>query len=49
MAAASGRSSSGDVRDRFDASTVPVRDVAKGLARLQKAGGRIAVQVADGF
>jgi NADPH:quinone reductase-like Zn-dependent oxidoreductase len=31
------------------ASTIPVRDVAKGLARLQKAGGRIAVQVADGF
>jgi NADPH:quinone reductase-like Zn-dependent oxidoreductase len=31
------------------ASTIPVRDVAQGLARLQKAGGRIAVQVADGF
>jgi len=31
------------------ASTVPVRDVARGLAQLQKAGGRIAVRVADGF
>ncbi|HEX7602867.1 MAG TPA: zinc-binding dehydrogenase, partial [Polyangiaceae bacterium] len=31
------------------AATVPVRDVAKGLAQLQKAGGRIAVRVADGF
>jgi NADPH:quinone reductase len=31
------------------ASTIPVRDVAKGLAQLQRAGGRIAVQVADGF
>jgi NADPH:quinone reductase-like Zn-dependent oxidoreductase len=29
--------------------TIPVREVAKGLARLQSAGGRIAVQVADGF
>jgi NADPH:quinone reductase-like Zn-dependent oxidoreductase len=31
------------------ASTIPVREIAQGLARLQKAGGRIAVQVADGF
>ena len=31
------------------ASTIPVRDVAQGLAQLQKAGGRIAVRVADGF
>lgn len=31
------------------ASRIPVRDVAQGLARLQKTGGRIAVQVADGF
>ena len=31
------------------ASTIPVRDVAQGLARLQKAGGRISVRVADGF
>jgi NADPH:quinone reductase-like Zn-dependent oxidoreductase len=31
------------------ASTIPVRDVAKGLARLRTAGGRIAVRVADGF
>ncbi len=31
------------------ASTIPVRDVAKGLAHLQKAGGRISVRVADGF
>jgi NADPH:quinone reductase-like Zn-dependent oxidoreductase len=30
-------------------STIPVRDVAKGLAQLQKAGGRISVRVADGF
>jgi NADPH:quinone reductase-like Zn-dependent oxidoreductase len=30
-------------------STIPVRDVAQGLLRLQKAGGRIAVRVADGF
>jgi NADPH:quinone reductase-like Zn-dependent oxidoreductase len=30
-------------------STIPVRDVAKGLAQLQKAGGRTAVQVAGGF
>ncbi len=30
-------------------STIPVRDVAKGLAQLQKSGGRVAVQVADGF
>jgi NADPH:quinone reductase len=31
------------------ASIIPVRDVAKGLAHLQKAGGRISVRVADGF
>jgi NADPH:quinone reductase-like Zn-dependent oxidoreductase len=31
------------------ASTIPVRDVARGLAQLQKAGGRICVQVASGF
>jgi len=31
------------------ASTIPVRDVAKGLKDLMKAGGRIAVRVADGF
>lgn len=31
------------------ASTIPVRDVASGLARLQKTGGRIAIRVADGF
>jgi len=31
------------------ASTIPVRDVAKGLKQLQKSGGRVAVQVADGF
>jgi NADPH:quinone reductase-like Zn-dependent oxidoreductase len=31
------------------ASTIPVRDVAKGLLRLQRSGGRIAVQVAGGF
>jgi NADPH:quinone reductase-like Zn-dependent oxidoreductase len=31
------------------ASTIPVREVAQGLARLQRAGGRIAVRVADGF
>ncbi len=30
-------------------STIPVRDVAAGLARLKSNGGRIAVQVADGF
>ena len=30
-------------------STIPVRDVAQGLARLQRSGGRIAVRVADGF
>jgi NADPH:quinone reductase-like Zn-dependent oxidoreductase len=30
-------------------STIPVRDVGKGLLHLQKTGGRIAVQVADGF
>ena len=29
--------------------TIPVRDVAKGLAEIQKAGGRVSVQVADGF
>jgi NADPH:quinone reductase-like Zn-dependent oxidoreductase len=31
------------------ASTIPVRDVAKGLLQLRSAGGRIAVQVAGGF
>jgi NADPH:quinone reductase-like Zn-dependent oxidoreductase len=31
------------------AATIPVRDVAKGLAQLQRSGGRIAVRVADGF
>lgn len=31
------------------AATIPVRDVAQGLVQLQKAGGRIAVQVAGGF
>jgi NADPH:quinone reductase-like Zn-dependent oxidoreductase len=31
------------------AATIPVRDVASGLAQLQKTGGRIAVQVAGGF
>jgi NADPH:quinone reductase-like Zn-dependent oxidoreductase len=31
------------------ASTIPVREIAQGLSRLQKAGGRIAVRVADGF
>jgi NADPH:quinone reductase-like Zn-dependent oxidoreductase len=31
------------------ASTIPVREIAQGLAHLQKAGGRIAVRVADGF
>jgi NADPH:quinone reductase-like Zn-dependent oxidoreductase len=31
------------------ATTIAVRDVAQGLAQLQKAGGRIAVRVADGF
>jgi NADPH:quinone reductase-like Zn-dependent oxidoreductase len=30
-------------------STVAVRDVARGLAQLQRGGGRISVQVADGF
>jgi len=30
-------------------STIPVRDIAAGLARLQKGGGRIAVRVLDGF
>jgi NADPH:quinone reductase-like Zn-dependent oxidoreductase len=30
------------------ASTIPVREVAAGLRRLEKAGGRIAVRVADG-
>jgi len=29
--------------------TIPVRDVGKGLLEVQKAGGRVAVQVADGF
>ena len=31
------------------ASTIPVREVAQGLAHLQEVGGRIAVQVAGGF
>ncbi len=31
------------------ASTIPVREVAEGLARFQKAGGRVSVTVADGF
>jgi NADPH:quinone reductase-like Zn-dependent oxidoreductase len=31
------------------ATSIPVRDLAKGLAQLQKAGGRISVRVADGF
>jgi NADPH:quinone reductase-like Zn-dependent oxidoreductase len=31
------------------ASTIPVRDIAQGLARLHKAGGRIAVRVEGGF
>jgi len=31
------------------AATVPVRDVAKALAQLQRAGGRVAVRVAGGF
>jgi NADPH:quinone reductase-like Zn-dependent oxidoreductase len=31
------------------ASTVPVRDIAKGLAQLQKSGGRISVRIAGGF
>lgn len=31
------------------AATIPVREIAQGLAQLQKAGGRIAVRVADGF
>ncbi len=31
------------------AATIPVRDVAKGLAQLQSSGGRISVRVADGF
>jgi NADPH:quinone reductase-like Zn-dependent oxidoreductase len=31
------------------ASTIPVREVGEGLRRLEKAGGRIAVRVADGF
>jgi NADPH:quinone reductase-like Zn-dependent oxidoreductase len=31
------------------ASSIPVREVARGLLHLQKAGGRIAVRVADGF
>ena len=30
-------------------ATIPVRDLAQGLAQLQKSGGRIAVRVADGF
>lgn len=31
------------------AETIPVREIAGGLAQLQRAGGRIAVRVADGF
>jgi NADPH:quinone reductase len=31
------------------ASTIPVRDVASGLAHLQKSGGRVCVRVADAF
>ena len=31
------------------ATTIPVRDVAKGLLQLQRSGGRVAVRVADGF
>jgi NADPH:quinone reductase-like Zn-dependent oxidoreductase len=31
------------------AATIPVRDLAKGLAQLQQSGGRISVRVADGF
>jgi len=31
------------------AATIPVRDVAKGLAQLQETGGRIAVKVVGGF
>jgi len=31
------------------AATIPVRDLAQGLAQLQKSGGRISVRVADGF
>ena len=31
------------------ATTIPVREIAAGLARIQKTGGRIAVRVADGF
>jgi NADPH:quinone reductase-like Zn-dependent oxidoreductase len=31
------------------ASSIPVREVAKGLLRLQNAGGRVAVRVLDGF
>lgn len=31
------------------AETLPVREIAGGLAQLQRAGGRIAVRVADGF
>jgi NADPH:quinone reductase len=30
-------------------ATIPVKDVARGLVRLQEGGGRIAVQVAGGF
>lgn len=29
--------------------TIPVREVAQGLARLQRFGGHIAVRVADQF
>jgi NADPH:quinone reductase-like Zn-dependent oxidoreductase len=31
------------------ASTIPVREVATGLATLQRSGGRVSVRVADGF
>jgi hypothetical protein len=31
------------------ASTIPVRDLAKGLAHLQRAGGRVSVHVANSF
>ena len=31
------------------ASTIPVREVANGLRKLQATGGRIAVRVTDGF
>ena len=31
------------------AATIPVRDLAQGLAQLQQSGGRFAVRIADGF